>query len=117
MRQDHTEPILHLTARIKGKAVNGKFCKDVKCKGTRCEQSTVVDFTDDIVKMVLLAGLADNNVKKEVLANDKLEKMSLEQTISTVEIREQALRSLTNTRTPAKAAGAETPNTGMKERG
>ena len=67
MRQDHTEPILHLTARIKGKAVNGKFCKDVKCKGTRCEQSTVVDFTDNIVKMVFLAGLSDNDDKKKVL--------------------------------------------------
>ena len=49
------------------------FRKDVKCTGTRCEQSTVVDFTDDILKMVLLA---DDDVKKEVLANDKLEKMN-----------------------------------------
>ena len=52
--------------------------------------------------------------KKEVLANDKLEKMSLEQTISTVEIREQALRSLTNVRNPTKAASAETPKTAVK---
>ena len=114
MHQDHTEPVRHFAARIKGKAINGKFRKDVKCARAGCEQSTAVYFTDDIVKMVLLAGLADDDVKKEVLANDKLEKMSLEQTISTVEIREQALRSLTNVRTPAKAAGAETPKTAAK---
>ena len=65
-----------------------------------------VDFTDKIVKMVPLAGLADYDVKKEILANDKLGKMSLEQTISTVQIREQALISFTNVRTPASS---ETP--------
>ena len=53
--------------------------------------------------MVLLAGLSDDNVKREVLANERLEHMSLEQTISTVETREQALRSLNNP--PAKDAG------------
>ena len=25
MRQDHTEPVRHFAARVKGKAVNGKF--------------------------------------------------------------------------------------------
>ena len=84
MRQDHKEPVRHFAARIKGKAVNGKLCKDVKFTGASCEQSTVVDFTDKIVKMVLLTGIAYEDVKKEVLANDKLEKMSLKQTISTV---------------------------------
>ena len=62
--------------------------------------------------MVLLAGLSDDDVKREVLANEKLENMSLEQTISTVEIREQALRLLN--KTPANAAGAETRKTGSK---
>ena len=72
-----------------------------------------VNFTDKIVKMVLLAGLADADadVKKEILSNDKLEKLSLEHTISTVQIREQALRSFTNVRTPASA---ETPKTAVK---
>ena len=65
-----------------------------------------VDFTDKVVKMVLLAGLADDDVKKEILANDKLGKMSLEQTISTVQIREQARRSFTNVHIPASS---ETP--------
>ena len=112
MRQDHTEPVRHFAARIKGKAINGKFRKNVTCSREGCEQSTAVDFTDDIVKMVLLAGLSDDDVKREVLANERLENMSLEQTISTVEIREQALRSLNNP--PAKAAGAETPRAGNK---
>ena len=112
MRQDHTEPVRHFAARIKGKAINGKFGKNVTCSREGCEQSTAVDFTDDIVKMVLLAGLSDDDVKREVLANEKLENMSLEQTISTVEIREQALRLLN--KTPANAAGAETQKTGSK---
>ena len=48
------------------------------------------------------------------MSDDKLGKMSLEQTMSTVEIRERALRSLANVRTPVKAASAETPKTGVK---
>ena len=60
--------------------------------------------------MALLVGLADDHVKKEVLAHDKFENMSQEQTISTAEIREHALlRSFSNVRPPAKAASAETP--------
>ena len=100
---------------MKGKAIYGKSRKNVTYSREECEQSTVVDFTDDIVKMVLLAGLSDDDVKKEVPANKKSENMSLEQTISTVEIGEQALnhyRSLNNI--PAKAAGAETAKAGSK---
>ena len=78
MHQDNTEPVRHFAARIKGIAINSKFCKNVTCSKGGCEQSTAVDFTDDIVKMVLLAGLSEDNVKREVLANERLENMSLE---------------------------------------
>ena len=72
-----------------------------------------VNFTDKIVKMVLLAGLADADadVKKEILSNDKLEKLSLEHTISKVQIREQALRLFRNVCTHASA---ESPKTAVK---
>ena len=96
MRQDNTEPVRHFAARIKGKAINGKFCKNVMCSREGYEESIAVDFTFDIVKMVLLAGLSDDDVKRELLANERLKNMSLEQTISTVEIKKQALRSLNN---------------------
>ena len=67
---------------------------------------------DEIIRMVLLAGLSDRDVKRELLADERLEKISVEQTILTVEIMEQALRSLNNM--PAKVAGAETTKTGSK---
>lgn len=107
MKQGHTEPVRHFAARVKGKAMNGKFRKKVTCGKSGCTESTMADFTDEIVKMVILTGLGDDDVKKEVLANDKLEDMSLEQTIGLVEMREQALRSLCGTHPPAKAASTE----------
>ena len=31
MRQEHTEPVRHFAARVRGKAMNGKFKKSVTC--------------------------------------------------------------------------------------
>ena len=41
-QQDHTEPVPLFAVRIKGKAINGKFRKYVKCARAECEQSTAV---------------------------------------------------------------------------
>ena len=87
--------------------MNGKFKKSVTCSNGSCARLAEVDFTEEIVKMVVLTGLVDDDVKREVLANETLENMTLEQTISTVELREQALRSLSSNIPPAKAAGAD----------
>ena len=102
MRQEHTEPVRHFAARVRGKAMNGKFKKSVTCSNGSCARLAEVDFTEEIVKMVVLTGLVDDDVKREVLANETLENMTLEQTISTVELREQALRSLSSNIPPAK---------------
>ena len=87
--------------------MNGKFKKSVTCSNGSCARLAEFDFTEEIVKMVVLTGLVDDDVKREVLANETLENMTLEQTISTVELREQALRSLSSNIPPAKAAGAD----------
>ena len=73
MRQEHTEAVRHYAARVRGKATNGKFRKAFKCGNADCSREAEVDFTEEIVKMVVLTGFADDDVKREVLANETLE--------------------------------------------
>ena len=87
----------------------------VTCSNGSCARLAEVDFTEEIVKMVVLTGLVDDDVKREVLANETLENMTLEQTISTVELREQDLRSLSSNFPPSKAAFSDDQNTKIDE--
>ena len=71
MRQDHTEPVWHFAAKVKGKAAN--FVKMSSAQEPDVSSLQLLTL-HDIVQNVLLAGLAD---EKKALANDKLEKMLL----------------------------------------
>ena len=88
MKQEHSEPVRSFVARQKGKA---RSCKlNQKCQN--CE--TEVDFSDRVVKTVMLNGLCDEDVKREVLGDSGLDEKSLEDTVKLVEAKEVALRSV-----------------------
>ena len=86
--QDHSEPVRSFVARVKGKA---RSCKLVK-KCSACEEQ--VDFSDRVVKVVVLNGLCDEDVKREVLGDSGLDDKSLEDTVKLVEAEEVGLRSV-----------------------
>ena len=87
MKQDHSEPVRSFAARQKGKA---RSCKLIQ-KCTNCDAT--VDFSDRVVKTVMLNGLCNEDVRKEVLGDSGLDEKSLEDTIKLVEAKEAALRS------------------------
>ena len=87
MKQDHSEPVRSFAARQKGKARSCKLSQ--KC--TNCDAT--VDFSDRVVKTVMLNGLCNEDVRKEVLGDSGLDEKSLEDTIKLVEAKEAALRS------------------------
>ena len=90
LAQDHDEPIRQFVARVKGVS---RSCKlTVKCTRAGCD--TDVDFADGVVKMVVLNGLASEDVAREVLATPDLDDKSLAETIKIIEGRERADRSI-----------------------
>jgi len=63
IRQRGVESLRSFYARIKGKATTCAY--SVQCTSTTCTQK--VDFTDIIAKDVMISGLVDDEVKREVL--------------------------------------------------
>lgn len=78
--QDHGENICTFYARVSGKAAT---CNDtISCTTASCENS--VDFTDIIIKDVLISGLS------EVLECSDIDKCSVQETSSFIELKEKA---------------------------
>ena len=48
----------------------------------------MVNYTDDIVKYVLISGISDEDIKKDVPACDDLDNRSLNETISVIKSKE-----------------------------
>lgn len=83
MRQLRDEPFRAFTSRVRGKA---ETCAYV----TKCQCTADVDFTDCLVKDVLLAGIADTDIRREVLGMPSILDQSVNDIISFVESREMA---------------------------
>ena len=90
LRQERDQRIRSFAAKVKGKAHTCAFSK--KCGTPTCTQN--VDYTDDIVKHVLLAGIVDEDIKREVLDLQDLDSKSLNDTISLIESKEMAARAM-----------------------
>ena len=86
VNQDHGESARSFYAKVKGKASTCAYA--IKCTDPDCAQ--LIDFTDVIVKDVVISGLVDDEVKKEVLGWSDLDKKSLEETVAFVEAKEMA---------------------------
>ena len=91
LRQDHGQPIRSFAARVKGKAQVCAFSK--QCTADGCDQ--IVDYTEDIVKYVVISGIVDEDIKKDVLGHADLDTRSLNDTISLIENKEMAVRAMT----------------------
>jgi len=90
LHQDHGQPIRSFAAKVNGKANTCAFHKN--CTRNVCTQ--VVDYTDEMVKYVILSGIADEDIKKEVLGVPDLDDKSLNDTITIIENKEMAIRAI-----------------------
>ena len=70
MKQDHEENIIAFASRALGKARN---CKLV----VKCPHDSNVDYSEDIVKQVILAGMYDDEIKRKVLSTTGIDDKSL----------------------------------------
>ena len=86
MKQNDKESVRSLFARINGKAATCAY--NIPCSSYSCEQ--VVDFTGEITKDILVTGLADEEIRKDVLGWSELDKKSAQETVNFVEAKEMA---------------------------
>ena len=90
--QDHGQPVRSFAANVKGKAQICAFTK--KCSATGCAQD--VDYTDDIVKYVVISRISDETIKKDILGHADLDTRSLNDTISLIKNKEMAARAMSS---------------------
>jgi len=83
MRQSRDEPIRAFASRVRGKA---ETCAYV----TQCTCALSVDFTDCIIKDVILAGISDLDIRREVLSMASILEKSVNDIISLIESKEMA---------------------------
>ena len=87
LRQDRDEGVRNFAARIRGQAEICIFT--VRCS---CDPGMDVSFTDQMVRDVLIRGLNDLDIQREVLGNENQD-LDLEHTISLIEAKEAGRRS------------------------
>ena len=99
MKQDHGETVLAFSSRALGKARN---CKLV----VRCPHGDDVDYSEGMVKQVVLAGMCDDEIKRKVLSTAGIDDKSLNDTIAIIEMEEMASRSMSGHSTTPTQAGS-----------
>ena len=85
MRQDRDEPIRAFAARLRGQAGVCDF-------SLTCECTKVINYSDEMVKDALIVGLADEEIRLDVLAKAP-KTLNLEETVAFIESRESGKRS------------------------
>ena len=87
MQQERDESFRSFAARVRGKA---ETCSYI----TKCDCERSVDFTDIIIRDVLLAGIADMDIRREALGTDGILGRSINDVVSLVEGKEMARNAL-----------------------
>ena len=96
MKQDHGENVLAFASRALGKARNCKLT--VRCPTCFTPPNPIttnVDYSEEMVKQVVLAGAFDKEIKRKVLGTADIDVKSLNATTAIIETEEMASRSMT----------------------
>ncbi|KAL9972701.1 hypothetical protein ACROYT_G019061 [Oculina patagonica] len=87
LRQERDEPFHAFTTRVRGKAETCAFA-------TKCECGKNVDYTDHVIRDVLLSGIFDPDIRREILGNKDVLKTPVNDVIALVENKEMARNAL-----------------------
>ena len=104
LRQAPDEPFRTFAAKVKGKAETCSFTTTAKCS---CSNTVQADYTVESVRDVLLAGIADIDIRREALSTADMQKRSINDVIAFVESREMA-RNVTPTPLPTSMSALST---------
>lgn len=87
MAQSGDEPIRNFVAKVQGKARVCGFVTSSTCHN--CQTTQDVDYTEEVIKDVVIAGLSDGEIRNSVLDIDEVEKRSLNDIVSIIERKEK----------------------------
>jgi len=92
MRQDPEEPFRTFAAHVEGKAESCEFKTDYHdiCSGCQAAFNGNVYHTDEIVRDVLLNGIADVDIRREALSAYSMQKKPINEVIAFIESKETA---------------------------
>ena len=97
LKQDRDEQFRTFAARVRGEAETCGY-------STTCTCARIVDFTDTIARDVLLSGIADTDIRREMLGLPGILDKPVNEMISLVESKEMARNALPSS-APNSAAG------------
>ena len=86
LQQAQGENIKSFLAKVKGKAMTCGYTK--KCPA--CDPVQMVDYTDEVIRDVLVHGLHDMEIRQEVLGLPKLNEMNIPELVGHIEGKEMA---------------------------
>ena len=92
MTQDREEAIRTFHAKVKGRALTCAYKVDCSC-----DPPSKADYTDCVIKDVLINGLSDEDIKREILGLSDLDKLSVDDTVAKIESKETARNAMSNT--------------------
>ena len=95
LRQEDGEPVRKFYARIQHLARQCQLMVLCPADGCRYHTAPFVSYADEVVKQVLLVGLADPEIKKDVLGISGINDKTLPETLGLIEDKEAAARSTT----------------------
>ena len=87
MKQDRGETFRTFAARVRGKAETCSYT-------TKCSCNSTVNFTDIIMRDVLIAGISDLDIRRDILGTDAILQRPVNDVISLVESKEMARNAL-----------------------
>ena len=97
MKQKNDENFRLFAARVRGKA---ETCDYKVVSSCVCGEQVTVNYTEEEIRDVLLAGISDSDIRREALSAEGLQNRTVNDIISFVEGREMATKAISASRGP-----------------
>ena len=99
MKQEHGQSFREFNANVRATAATCEY--KIMCTHACCAQLAAVDYTSMVVKDILIAGIADSDIRKDVLSISDLDSKTDKEVVQFVEEKEIALNALGSSLTTA----------------
>ena len=93
LHQDHDEPFRTFATRVRSKAETCNFTTVSECE---CGKKNVTSYTEEAIKDVMLAGVGDDDIRREVLSTEDILSRSSFDIISFIESKEMGSHATEN---------------------
>ena len=112
LKQKHGETFREFYANVKATAATCDF--RVKCYHECCKDNCAINYTSNVVKDVLVAGIADADIRKDVLAWAELDLKDDKEVVAFVECKEMAQAAWSGEHTSGTTSGTAVVSTYKK---